>query len=570
MKQLFLTFFWIFSILPGVAVKAQNVSPESGAYVASRLASFAGDYEQAAYYFDRLLQDIPANSDIAENAMIVFSITGNFARAAEVAQTQPSSNEISQIAQLVTIVDFLTEDKLVEAQDLLKVGSASGSVLDGLLLAWTEVGLGQMSTALRSFDRLAETESFSELALLHKAYALSIVGDLEGAEAILSGVTYGPIRLDVRGLATHAQILQELERPTDAVDLLERTLERGDSILLSAMLASLRSNSKVRDMRINSPKEGMAEAFHTLATVYSSGTSEAFTLLHSRAAMLLDPSLADAALLSAEVFEEIGQYNLALDALDTVPKDHPNYISAVIARAEILFSMNEPDKALEVLHTLSKIYPDEPSIYITTGDINRRTDNFEAARLAYRRAIELFEVPEPRQWFVFYTRGITNERTGRWQEAEADFERALALNPGHPLVLNYYGYSLVEQRRRLDEALEMIERAVDESENDGFIIDSLGWVLYRLGRYDEAVEPMERAVALEPLDPVINDHLGDVYWKVGRKREAEFQWKRALSFIPEPNDTDADPDRIRSKLLIGLDKVLSQEADPDLNIAKEP
>ena len=95
-------------------------------------------------------------------------------------------------------------------------------------------------------------------------------------------------------------------------------------------------------------------------------------------------------------------------------------------------------------------------------------------------------------------------------------------------------------------------------------------MLFRLGRYDEAVEHMERAVALEAVDPGINDHLGDVYWAVGRTREAEFQWKRALSFVdPEDENSEADPDRIRRKLEIGLDATLAEEGAPPLKVVAD-
>ena len=82
----------------------------------------------------------------------------------------------------------------------------------------------------------------------------------------------------------------------------------------------------------------------------------------------------------------------------------------------------------------------------------------------------------------------------------------------------------------------MIEKAFELRPNDGFIVDSLGWVYYRLGKLDAAIEQLEQAVELEPGDPVINDHLGDAYWRVGRHREARFQWKRALSLEPEEDD----------------------------------
>ena len=116
----------------------------------------------------------------------------------------------------------------------------------------------------------------------------------------------------------------------------------------------------------------------------------------------------------------------------------------------------------------------------------------------------------------------------------------------------------------------MIERAVAARPNDGYITDSLGWVLFRLGRYDEAAPHMERAAELEPVDPVVNDHLGDVLWAVGRFQEAEFQWHRALSFIGESESSgDVDPDRIRRKLEVGLDKVLEEEGAPPLKVASD-
>ena len=109
----------------------------------------------------------------------------------------------------------------------------------------------------------------------------------------------------------------------------------------------------------------------------------------------------------------------------------------------------------------------------------------------------------------------------------------------------------------------MIERAAEAKPDSGYIIDSLGWGLYTLGRYEESVGHMEHAAELMPVDPTVNDHLGDVYWAVGRHMEARFQWTRALSFDPEPEAAD----RIRRKLNVGLDAVLAQEGMEPLQVA---
>mgnify|MGYP000565807262 FL=1 len=207
-------------------------------------------------------------------------------------------------------------------------------------------------------------------------------------------------------------------------------------------------------------------------------------------------------------------------------------------------------------------------MHTALGDLLRQQEEYGRAVRAYDTALELTPEDGPTRWFLLYARGISHERQKNWKQAEADFRAALELNPDQPQVLNYLGYSMVEKQVKLDEALNMIERAVAARPDSGYIVDSLGWVLFRLGRYDEAVSHMEKAVELMPVDPVVNDHLGDVYWAVGRSREAEFQWKRALSFVdPDDENAEADPDRIRRKLDVGLDQVLAEEGAAPLKFA---
>ena len=156
--------------------------------------------------------------------------------------------------------------------------------------------------------------------------------------------------------------------------------------------------------------------------------------------------------------------------------------------------------------------------------------------------------PERKHWTVFYFRGIALERSKQWERAEADFRRAIALNPDQPLVLNYLGYSMIDKRIKLPEAMSMIRKAVELKPNDGYVVDSLGWAHFQLGEFSEAVKHLERAVELKPDDPIINDHLGDAYWRAGRRLEAKFQWQHARDSKPEPEDLQ----KIEKKLLKGM------------------
>ncbi|MBT4908349.1 MAG: tetratricopeptide repeat protein, partial [Rhodospirillaceae bacterium] len=185
----------------------------------------------------------------------------------------------------------------------------------------------------------------------------------------------------------------------------------------------------------------------------------------------------------------------------------------------------------------------------------RYTERYAEAVVAYDAAVARTGALVPRHWFLLYSRGVSLERTKEWARAEADFLQALELSPDQPLVLNYLGYSWLEQGMHLERAQAMIEKAVSLRPNDGYIVDSLGWAFYRLGDYDRAVRQLERAVELMPNDPVINDHLGDALRQAGRRLEARFQWTRSIELGAEEEAAAI----IRRKLSRGL----QAEADAD-------
>jgi len=222
--------------------------------------------------------------------------------------------------------------------------------------------------------------------------------------------------------------------------------------------------------------------------------------------------------------------------------------AAQLRIARTLHALERPDESYDLLEELAAAEPARIESLVQLGDLLRRDEHYGRAEAAYSRAVERLGEPDREHWTLFYARGITFERTKRWPRAETDFLTALELEPEQPFVLNYLGYSWVDMGMNLDQAKGMLYRAVELRPNDGFIIDSLGWVHYRLGEYPDAVEQLERAVELEPGDPVINDHLGDAYWRVGRHREARYQWARALTLEPE-EDAVAD---IEEKLKSGL------------------
>ncbi len=364
------------------------------------------------------------------------------------------------------------------------------------------------------------------------------------------------MNLNRRGVVAHAQILSQLERNADALALLDKAFGADPEPALDTLRARLQAGEPVPFDLVGDAKDGLAEAFFTIATLLLGEADPAYVLLHSRVANLLDEGNAEALLLTAQALEDLEQHDLAVETYARFPKDSPAFYTAEIGRADALYAGGKVDAAIEALQNLTRSHDALTVAHSSLADILRREERCAEAIAPYDAAIARVGTVERVHWLLFFSRGICHEKLKTWDKAEADFRRALELNPGQPQVLNYLGYSLVDRGLKLDEALGLIEQAVRAEPEAGYIIDSLAWAYFRLGRYQDALAPMEKASVLEPVDPIVTDHLGDVYWMVGRKREAEFQWHRALSFEPEEKDAA----RIRRKLEVGLDQVMAEEA----------
>ena len=529
----------------------------SGAYLAARVAESESNFRAAARWYGAAMQADPGNLALVEGALYAALALGDFDRAGPLADALTTSP-----AEEVQLAGFAHDAAEAAAEDwpaliAAKTGGRKvGPVLDELVLAWARFGDGKMSDALKDFDAVAQMGGMEAVGLYHKALALAAAGDFEGADAILAGNAEGRINLNRRGIIARVQILSQLERNQDALALLDQTFGPQPEPMLDGLRARLQAGEALPFDMVPGAKAGIAEVFFTLGTLLQGEADPAYVLIHSRIANHLDPANAEALLLTAQALEELGQYDLAGETYARFPKDSPYFYSAEIGRSEALYAAGRKEAAVEVLQALSRSHADLVVVQRALGDILRREERCAEAVPAYDAALALVPKVEQGHWMLFFSRGVCHESLKDWPRAEADFRKALELRPGQPQVLNYLGYSMLDRGINLDEALALIQQAVRAEPDAGYIIDSLAWAYFRLGRYEEALAPMEKASLLEPVDPVVTDHLGDVYWMVGRKREAEFQWHRALSFGPEEKDAI----RIRRKLEVGLDQVMKDEA----------
>lgn len=534
-------------------VQAQGLA---GAYLAANQANRDNNYAEAAKYYTQALMRDPSSPFLQQNALLTFVAKGDVKRATSIARKIADGDLGSQLADLVLLADAITKDDFRTADTILRTGKDRfNPLMFGLLTGWVQLGLGQMSDAVEQFDSMQNPTAMRLFAQFHKALALAVVGDFEGSDKIFQGDENGNLRLNRGSLIAHAQILSQLDRKNEALEILNRAIQGTNDTSIVKLRDEITEHGVVDYDFIVNARQGVAEVFFTLASVLDGEENERNSLIYARLAQYLRPENSEVILLTAEILQDQEQFDLAAKTFASVSPDDPMFVNAELGRADTLRDADKPDAAIEVLNNLVRSHGEIPRVHMSLGDALRGEEQFEEATEAYSNAINMLPTPARNHWFLFYARGITNERIDNWKQAEKDFRKALELSPDQPLVLNYLGYSMVEMQINLNEAELMIRKAVASRPSDGYITDSLGWVLYSVGKFDAAVAPMERAVELVSDDPIINDHLGDVYWMVGRTREAEFQWRRALSFKPEEKDAV----RIRRKMDIGLTKVLAEE-----------
>jgi len=286
-------------------------------------------------------------------------------------------------------------------------------------------------------------------------------------------------------------------------------------------------------------QQGAMEVLFGLGSAIGREGGEEVSYVYLNLAAYLAPEDAQPRLALAELLEADEQFQRAIDNYAAISDTSIHKTNALIRTAFAYNSLDKLDEARKLMVDLMKRQPDNLIALTSYGNILRSHDLFDEGRAIYTDAIrQIGATPQEQDWALYYSRGITNERTKRWSEAEADFRQELKLSPNQPQVLNYLGYSFIDMGLNYDEAIQMIKTAVRLRPDDAFIIDSLGWAYFKLKDYKNAVLNLERAVELRPQDPILNDHLGDAYWHIGRKLEAVFQWSHARDLDPLPEDKE--------------------------------
>jgi tetratricopeptide (TPR) repeat protein len=530
----------------------------SGSYLAARHAGGQRDAAAAASYYRAALRGDPRNNELLGRTFLAVLANGEVEEGVRLAERVLQVDKSDPIARLVLGVRAIKQKQYpVSRRELAQ--SIRGPITDlaaTLLSAWTMANPSEAKQATDSIDKLTGADWYAIFKDLHAALILDVAGQKKEA-AKRFGRAYKLDATALRVVQSYGSFLSRQGNTTEALKVFatfDEALPRHPLIVEATN--ELKAGKKL-PLVVDTPQAGAAEVFYGLGAALGRSGGEDLGLIYLQLSLYLAPSHPLALLALGDFYEAMKKPELANKAYERVLLNSPLHPYAQIQLALNLDSLDRTDEAKASLEKLIVANPGDLEAIMALGNILRGRKQFAECADVYSKGINTISKPEKSNWMIYYFRGICFERAKQWAKAEADLKMSLELFPDQPHVLNYLGYSWIDQGTNLDEGMRMIKRAVEQRADDGYIVDSLGWAYYRLGNMEEAVKQLERAIELKPEDPTINDHLGDAYWKVGRMLEARFQWSHARDLKPEAEDLV----KIETKLKSGLPDDTAPEAE---------
>ncbi|MCJ2008551.1 tetratricopeptide repeat protein [Methylobacterium sp. J-092] len=544
-----------------------------GNFLSAYIAGASRDTAAAASFYREAVKADPRNTDLLERAFVSLLADGALPDAFRAAERLVNRDSTNGLAQLSLGVRQIKAGQWAAArQNFSRSGRGAAADLTATLLtAWAYAGAGDGKRALETVSKLKGERYYNTFRDYHAGLIASVTGDQAEAERRLKAA-YDADKNTLRIVDAYARF----EANAGRTDLAIQAYTDFDALMprhpiVRDALDKLKAGKPLARL-VTTAQEGAGEVLYGLGSAGSTQGDELPAVVYLRLALYLAPEHALARLTLADTLDRMKQPEKANEAYAQIPATSPLKLNADIQIGLNLEQAGKGDEALQYLDAAMKAHPDDIDVITALGNVQRSRKKYEEAAETYSRAIALIgDRPQANFWTTYYFRGTAYERAKQWPKAEADLKKALDLVPASQpaakaQVLNYLGYSWVDQKINIDDAFKLLKQAADASPRDGMIVDSLGWAYFRLGRWDDAVRELEKAVELKPGDPTINDHLGDAYWRSGRRLEGKFQWQHAKDLNPEPDDLV----QINEKLKNGLpdtDKPTATAENPPAPVA---
>lgn len=527
-----------------------------GAYLAGRVAHLRQDFENAAEYYKIALSKDEDNTSLNRTVYVILTSLGRIDEAVPYARKELENEKREMLAPMVVAVKEFTLGNYAAARDDMAIikDKLHLNLINPLFNAWAYAGEKNEQQAIASIDSIADDPSLNALKIFHKGMIYDYLGNKDKAEVCYEEImAKHPKEVTYRVLEIITNFYVRLGDKDKARRIAGHYNNDGLlSILLSDIDAKINDATAEAAPVIDSPQKGLSEAMFNIGALFRTAQNGAeMAQFYIATSSYLNPQYEVSKIALANVLEESGLLKEANKYYSQIGRDSGSYFIARLKMIENYNSLEEYQAAEDQLKLLLQSYPDNTKLLSDLAGINsNQKKDAEAVRL-YQQALDKMPQINQSSWPIFYAMAISYDRLNQKDKSEANLQKALELSNRDPNVLNYLGYSWLVENKNPDDAVAMILEAYRQYPYDGHIMDSLGWVYFKLGQYNKAIDFLEQASALNSGNAVISDHLGDAYWFGGRKNEAVFQWKHALVF---KEDADLlNKEKVENKIENGLD-----------------
>ena len=521
---------------------SHDTATTAGHYLAARQALYFNDVGQSADFFLRTLEDDASNVALLRQAFLTQYYYGDIEQAAALGRQLEGLNVMVPLGgEPATALALRNDDwpaSIVLANRIAEDSKALA--MAGVIRGWSLVATGQGDAGISALLEAGRMSIDANTGMppffrLHAALMAERLGLVHEAVQRVTG-------LEADSLPSHVALdLAALHARQGHWDIVERLIETQLSRQFNK--AEVRAALARQAQAVPSIQQHIAGAVVALALSDKSNSGQSLSA-RLRFALFIDSEHHFARLLLAQQLSDYGQSDIALANLERIPDGGLFGQLARLAESAVVEEAGNTEAAIALMKGVAESDPKNAYLFHRLGDTYRRNSMFRQSRDSYMASMALGRDTGG----LHRSLGVSLERLGETRAAETHLLRAIEIDPGDAYALNYLGYWWADEGRNLDQAIEMIERAVSHRPSSGFFVDSLGWVHYKLGDPARAVGYLERATELEPSDPEITGHLGDVYWALGRREEARFKWRLALS-LSEDAEEQAMLER---RLLTGL------------------
>ena len=525
------------------------VLANSGSYIAGQFAEKERDFRNASYYYIDLISRGETEREIIKRSIIYSALSGNFEVATAISRKIDDLELNYPVANLVIFAEAIKNRenrKISESFERHKKNFPN--IFQNVAEFWILIINDEKDKAFKLINSLRiDNEAQLQIVNYNQLLAYVYFNEYEQAKTLYENMDFSDFLFDSESALGLLEYFKKDKKSNVFESIINKVRSASDnSYYVIALMDRLSNGEKIKSIEI-SPYKQIAEVFFRWSqSVQTQGKNSVNKPFYLTLANYANPTSSFLKFKTATVLFDTENYSLSKGILDKFSKDDLFFTDSIVEKTYAIEQLDNDKLALEYIEKFISDGFNNAKVLKTYGSLQRSQRLYKEAIKSYTGAIEAAkrELHTEFLWPIFFLRGISFERSKNWSLAEADFISALELSPDQPQILNYMGYSLLERKEKVDQAMRMILLAAEKAPDSYHIIDSLGWAYFQTGDFQKALLYLERAMELESTDPIVNDHLGDVLWMLGRKREAKFQWKKSLAFKPEPVDKKNTEDKL--------------------------